>query len=80
MMRMRLETGFPRADVQNDFLRARRRQDLAALAHRLRGRPGEDSRLLVLDEVVTPLGWRRPQPLGLQTIELGTIVGTAGPS
>ena len=38
-----LDTGFPRADVDNDFLRARRRQFLAALAHRLRGR----TRLLV---------------------------------
>jgi hypothetical protein len=79
MMRMRLETGFPRADVENDFLRARRRQFLAALAHRLRGKPGAGSRLLMLDEVVAPLGWRGQQHLGLQTIELGTIVGTAGP-
>ena len=37
MMRMTLDTGFPRADVENDFLRARRRQVLATLAHRLRG-------------------------------------------
>ena len=77
-MRLRLDTGFPRADVENDFLRARRRQLLAALAHRLRGRRGGGSRLLVLDDVVGPLGWRGQRPLGLQTIELETIVGTAG--
>ena len=76
-MRLRLDTGFPRADVENDFLRARRRQLLAALAHRLRGRRGGGSRLLVLDDVVGPLGWRGQRPLGLQTIELETIVGTA---
>jgi hypothetical protein len=71
-----LDTGFPRADVENDFLRARRRQFLAALAHRLRGRHG--NRLVVLDDVVGPLGWRGQQQLGLQTIRLDTIVGTAG--
>jgi hypothetical protein len=32
-----LDTGFPRADAENDFLRARWRQFLSALAHRLRG-------------------------------------------
>ena len=76
-MRLRLDTGFPRADVENDFLRARRRQLLAALAHRLRGGRGGGSRLLVLEEVVGPLGWRGQRRLGLQTIGLETIVGTA---
>jgi hypothetical protein len=73
------DTGFPRADVENDFLRARRRQFLATLAHRLRGRHGESSRLVPLDDVVGPLGWRGQRPLGLQMIRLDTIVGTAGP-
>src|SRR5215471_18621442 len=72
------DTGFPRADVENDFLRARRRQFLATLAHRLRGRGGAD-RLVPLDDVVGPLGWRGQRQLGLQTIRLDTIVGTAGP-
>src|SRR5215470_14941675 len=76
-MRLMLDTGFPRADVENDFLRARRRQFLAALAHRLRGSRG-GSRLMVLDDVVGPLGWRGQRPLGLQTIRLESIVGTAG--
>jgi hypothetical protein len=79
MMRMTLDTGFPRADVENDFLRARRRQVLATLAHRLRGKPGDGNRLMVLDDVVGSLGWRGQQQLGLQTIQLDTIVGTAGP-
>jgi hypothetical protein len=33
-----LGTGFPRADAENDFLRARRHQFLAALTNRLRDR------------------------------------------
>ena len=78
-MRLTLDTGFPRADVENAFLRARRRQFLATLGHRLRGRPGAGNRLMVLDDVVGPLGWRGQQQLGLQTIHLDTIVGTAGP-
>jgi hypothetical protein len=73
-----LETGFPRADVENDFLRARRHQALAALAYRLRRQPPGGDRLLPLDEVTGPLGWRGERYLGLQTIRLDTIVGTTG--
>ena len=71
-----LDTGFPRADAENDFLRARRRQFLAALAHRLRGRPAGADRLVPLDEIADPLGWRGERRLGLQTIRLDTIAGT----
>jgi hypothetical protein len=74
-----LDTGFPWADVENDFLRARRRQFLAALTHRLRGRRGDDNRLMVLDDVAGPRCWRGQRQLGLETIRLDTIVGTAGP-
>jgi hypothetical protein len=72
------DTGFPQADAENDFLRARRRQFLAALTNRLRGRPVGSGGLVPLDEIVGPLGWRSQRQLGLQTIQLGTIVGTAG--
>jgi hypothetical protein len=71
-----LGTGFPQADAENDFLRARRRQVLAALGHRLRGGRGGCDRILPLDEVTGPLGWRGQRRLGLQTIPLDTIVGT----
>jgi len=74
-----LDTGFPRADAENDFLRARRRQFRAALARRLRGRPAGTGRLVPLDEITGPLGWRGQRQLGLQTIRLDTIAGTAGP-
>jgi hypothetical protein len=71
-----LDTGFPRADAENDFLRARRRQVLAMLAHRLRRQPPGRDRLLRLDEITGALGWRGERQLGLQTIRLDTIVGT----
>jgi hypothetical protein len=73
-----LATGFPQADVENDFLRARRRQFLAALAYRLRGGRGEGNGLVRLDDVVGRLGWRSQRQVGLQTIRLDAIVGTAG--
>jgi hypothetical protein len=73
-----LDTGFPRADVENGFLRARRHQVLAALTHRLRRQPPDSDRILPLDEVASALGWRGERHLGLQTIRLDTIVGTAG--
>jgi hypothetical protein len=73
-----LDTGFPWADAENDFLRARRRQFRAALARRLRGRPAGSGRLVPLDEVAGPLGWRGQRQLGLQTIRLDTVAGTSG--
>ncbi len=73
---IRADTGFPRSDVENDFLRARRRQVLASLAHRLRREPDDVSLILPLDEVLAALGERGQQSLGLQTIRLDSIVGT----
>ena len=73
-----LDTGFPRADAENDFARARRRQVLATLAHRLRRQHHDSDRLLTLDEITGALGWRGERRLGLQTIRLDTIAGSAG--
>ena len=70
------DTGFPAADAENDFLRARRRQFLTALARRLRGRRGDRDRILPLDQAAGPPGWRAARHLGLQTIPLDTIIGT----
>src|SRR5579864_107876 len=70
------ETGFPRADVQDDFLRARRRQVLSRLAQRLRRGPDDVSLILPFDEVVAALGWQSERRLGLRTIRLHSIVGT----
>jgi hypothetical protein len=71
-----LATGFPQADAENDFLRARRHQVLAALAYRLSHRPAGGNRLIPLDEVIGELGRRGERRLGLQTIALDTIVGS----
>jgi hypothetical protein len=70
------DTGFPRADVENDFLRIRRRQVLARLAQRLRRGPDDVNLILPFDEVVAALGMRGERRLGLQTIPLDSIVGT----
>jgi hypothetical protein len=76
---LRGETGFPQADVDNEFLRARRRAAVARLACRVRGRPASASRLVPLEEVVGALGRRGERRLGLQSIRLVTIVGTLEP-
>ena len=73
---MPADTGFPVADVENDFQRARRRQVLARLAHRLRREPDDVNLILPFNEVVAALGRRGERRLGLQILRLDTIVGT----
>jgi hypothetical protein len=73
---MPADTGFPVADVDNDFQRVRRRQVLARLARRLRREPDDVNLILPYDEVVAALGFRGERRLGLQTLRLDTIVGT----
>jgi hypothetical protein len=70
------DTGFPRADVENDFLRARRRQALSRLAHRLTREPDDVNMILPFSEVIAAVGMEGERNLGLQTIKLDTIVGT----
>ncbi|HUA31822.1 MAG TPA: chromosome partitioning protein ParB [Streptosporangiaceae bacterium] len=77
---MPADTGFPAADVENDFQRARRRQVLARLARRLRREPDDINLILPFDEVVAALGRRGERRLGLQNIRLDTIVGTVDSS
>jgi hypothetical protein len=71
-----LDTGFPQADVENDFARARRHQVIASLAHRLRRGRGDSNGLVPLEDVTGALGWRGQRQLGLQTIPVDTIIGT----
>jgi hypothetical protein len=77
---MPAETGFPRADVADEFLRVRRRQALARLVQRLRRSPDDVNVILPFDEVVNALGLRGERRIGLQTIRLDTIVGTVDSS
>ncbi len=70
------DTGFPQADAQNDFLRARRRQALSRLAGRLRRTPDDVGVILPFEEVVAALGRTGERSAGLESIPLESIVGT----
>ena len=69
-------TGSPSVDAHDDFARARRRAAWAKVIARLSGRPGDLDLLLPYDEVVAALGRRKVVRLGLQTVELDSIVGS----
>jgi len=70
------ETGFPRADVENDFLRLRRRQVLAKLAHKLSREPDDVNLVLPYSEVIAALGYEGERSIGLKSIKLVDIVGS----
>jgi hypothetical protein len=65
-------TGFPTADAQDDFSRARRAQLLAELGRRLRREPDDVGLIMPVDA----LGMVGEVQLGLQTIPLDSVVGT----
>jgi hypothetical protein len=69
-------TGLPSADAQDDFLRARRRGQLARLTAFLRREPDDVNLILPFDEVVAALGYVGERHLGLRTIPLSSIVGS----
>jgi hypothetical protein len=71
-----MDTGFTSQDAQTDFNRARRSQALSRLARRLRREPDDVNLILPFDEVVEALGRRGERTLGLQVIDLDSIVGT----
>ena len=73
---MAMDTGFPDSDAQTDFSRARRRQVTANVARRLRREPDDVNQILPFDEVVAALGRRGERRIGLETIDLDSIVGT----
>ncbi|SFB51543.1 ParB-like nuclease domain-containing protein [Amycolatopsis marina] len=70
------DTGFPRADAEHDFLRARRRQVLSRLANWLRREPDDVNIMLPFHEVVDALGWEGERRIGLRVIRLDSIVGS----
>ena len=71
-----MDTGSPTHDAETDFSRARRRQQLTRLAARLRREPDDVRLILPFDEVVAALGRRGERRLGLQTIDLDSVVGS----
>ena len=70
------DTGFPSRDATDDFLRARRRQTLRRLAQRVARTPGDVDVILPFDEVVAELGRVGERELGLQGVQLDSVVGT----
>jgi hypothetical protein len=70
------DSGFPQADAESDFVRQRRRRALARIAARLRSEPDDVSVMLPFEEVVAALGRLGETDLGVQLIELDSIVGT----
>jgi hypothetical protein len=73
---MNRDTGFPVADAENDFLRMRRRQVMSRLSQWLRRSPDDVNIMLPFDEVVAALGRTGERRLGLQVIQLDSIVGS----
>jgi len=73
---MARDTGFPRADAENDFLRARRGQVLSRLAAWLRREPDDVNIMLPYDEVVAALGYQGERRIGPRVIPLDSIVGS----
>jgi hypothetical protein len=71
---MARDTGLPQTDAQFDFNRQRRRRAVARLASRLRR--GDVDVILPFEEVVQALGRRGERQLGLQVIDIDSIVGT----
>ncbi|MFD6067259.1 MULTISPECIES: chromosome partitioning protein ParB [Amycolatopsis] len=70
------DTGFPRADAEHDFLRARRRQVLSRLANWLRREPDDVNIMLPFHEVVDALGYLGERKIGARVIRLDSIVGS----
>ena len=73
---MASDTGFPAADAQSDFLRARRARVLNELRRRLRREPDDVGMILPLEEVLAALGRTGERHLGLRVVPLDSIVGT----
>ena len=70
------ETGSPRADAENDFLRARRHQVLSTLASWMRHDSHLDNETFSFSEVVDALGRKGERHLGIQEIPMDAIVGS----
>ncbi|MGV9824549.1 MULTISPECIES: chromosome partitioning protein ParB [unclassified Gordonia (in: high G+C Gram-positive bacteria)] len=73
---MARDTGFPDADAQNDFARMRRQAELARLTHWFTRAPNDVNTILPFDEVVAALGRTGETALGLQQVEVASIVGS----
>ncbi|MEP9392140.1 chromosome partitioning protein ParB [Gordonia sp. VNK1] len=73
---MARDTGFPDADAENDFARMRRSAELARLTQWFTRQPADVNTILPFDEVVAALGRTGETYLGLQVVEVSSIVGS----
>ncbi|MEE2034314.1 chromosome partitioning protein ParB [Rhodococcus chondri] len=73
---MARDTGFPVADAGDDFARQRRRAEYARLIAWLRREPDDVNDILPFEDVVRALGRIGEHRLGLQIIEVSSIVGS----
>lgn len=73
---MARDTGFPDADAENDFARMRRRAELARLQAWFTRQPADVNTILPFDEVIAALGRVGETYLGLQQVQVDTIVGS----
>lgn len=73
---MARDTGFPVADAGDDFARQRRRAEYARLIAWLRREPDDVNDILPFADVVDALGRVGERRLGLQIIEVSSIVGS----
>lgn len=69
-------SGSARVDAESDFLKARRRQVLAALAARVRNDTDDVVQSMSFDDVVDALGRRGEHYVGTKVIRLDSIVGS----
>jgi hypothetical protein len=72
------DTGFVAADAEQDFRRMRRQGRWSRLAAKLRLICAECTRLSSFADVIAGLGVTARHDLGLQAVELDTIVGSVG--
>ena len=73
---MARDTGFPDADAENDFARMRRQAELARLTQWFTRQPADVNTILPFAEVVAALGRTGETYLGLQPVEVASIVGS----
>ncbi len=71
---MARDTGFPEADAEYDFARLRRQAERARLAQWFMRQPADVNTILPFDEVVAALGATGKTVIGLQVVEVSSIV------
>jgi ParB/Sulfiredoxin domain len=72
------DTGYIAADAERDYRRMRRHRRWAQLVRRLRHTCEAATRLVAFAEATAALGSTTQRDLGLQAVDLDTVVGSVG--